>query len=72
MDQLSKSKIVHMIDNHNKHSILPSSVVGEIHYTEGEVKQWEKNLDISLPFEALRYKKFKEKSKTLIKKFIPQ
>jgi hypothetical protein len=40
-------------------------------YSEADIKQWNKYLDIEHPFKCLTVQKVKEKTKSLIKKFIP-
>jgi len=72
-DQLSKSKIVHLIDGEAKIRLqLDMSLVPKTdNFSEAEVKQWAKYLDIEHPFKCLVVEKIKEKTKQLIRKFIP-
>lgn len=72
-DHLSKSKIVHLIDSDVKIrleldiSLVPKSE----HFTDADLKSWTKYLEIDHPFKCLALQKFKEKTKQLIRKYIP-
>lgn len=72
-DHLSKSKIVHLIDGEAKiESQLDMTLVAKAdNFSEADVKQWNRYMDIEHPFKCLALEKIKEKTKQLIRRYIP-